>query len=36
MKILVVSDTHGYDEHLETAVMKEQPLDMLIHCGDVE
>lgn len=36
MKILVVSDTHGYDEHLETAVMKEQPLDMLIHCGDIE
>ena len=36
MKILVVSDTHGRDEKLEDAVMKEAPFDMLIHCGDVE
>ncbi len=26
----------GMTNILETAVMKEQPLDMLIHCGDVE
>lgn len=36
MKILVVSDTHGRDENLEQAVIREQPFDMLIHCGDVE
>lgn len=36
MKILVVSDTHGRDGNLEQAVLKEQPFDMLIHCGDVE
>lgn len=36
MKVLVVSDTHGRDEKLETAVEIEQPFDYLIHCGDVE
>lgn len=36
MKILVVSDTHGRDGNLERAVLREQPFDMLIHCGDVE
>ena len=36
MKILIVSDTHGRDEKLEEAVHKEAPIDMLIHCGDVE
>lgn len=36
MKILVVSDTHGRDENLETAVIREAPFDMLVHCGDVE
>lgn len=36
MRILVISDTHGRDENLEKAVMREQPFDMLIHCGDVE
>ena len=36
MKILVVSDTHGRDENLESAVMREAPFDMLVHCGDVE
>lgn len=36
MKVLVVSDSHGRDENLERAVLKEQPFDMLIHCGDVE
>lgn len=36
MKILVVSDTHGRDENLETAVTREAPFDMLVHCGDVE
>lgn len=36
MKILVVSDTHGRDENLETVVYREAPFDMLVHCGDVE
>ena len=36
MKILVVSDTHGRDENLETVVYREAPFDMLVLCGDVE
>lgn len=36
MKVLIVSDTHGKDEKLEEAVMREAPFDYLIHCGDVE
>ncbi|HIY00855.1 MAG TPA: metallophosphoesterase [Candidatus Blautia faecipullorum] len=36
MKVLVVSDTHGRDEKLEAAVQKEAPVDLLVHCGDVE
>ena len=36
MKVLIVSDTHGRDENLETAVYREDPFDYLIHCGDVE
>ena len=36
MKVLVVSDTHGRDEKLEAAVQKEAPVDLLVHCGDVD
>lgn len=36
MKILIVSDTHGHDEELEEAVLREAPFARLIHCGDVE
>lgn len=36
MKILIVSDTHGREENLEKAVLREAPFDLLIHCGDVE
>lgn len=36
MKVLVVSDTHGYLENLERAVEAEAPFDLLVHCGDVE
>ncbi len=36
MKVLIVSDTHGRHEHLETALKNEAPLDMLIHLGDIE
>ena len=35
-KAIIVSDTHGKDEMLEQTLDKELPVDMLIHCGDVE
>lgn len=35
MKILIVSDTHGYEGNLCKAIEKEKPFDMLIHCGDL-
>ena len=35
MKILIVSDSHGNNGPLRTAIMKEAP-DMLIHLGDSE
>ena len=35
MKILIVSDSHGYNGPLRTAILKEKP-DMLIHLGDSE
>lgn len=36
MKILVVSDTHGYNEKLWDIIEKEEPFDMMVHCGDLE
>ena len=36
MKILVVSDTHGYNDTMYDVIDKEEPFDMLIHCGDIE
>lgn len=36
MKILVVSDTHGHDENLIRVLQREWPIDVLIHCGDLE
>lgn len=36
MKVLIVSDTHRQEENLIRALKKESPIDMLIHCGDVE
>lgn len=36
MKVLVVSDTHGYTENLERVLEQEQTVDALIHCGDLE
>lgn len=35
-KILVVSDTHRKNENYFTLLEKLKPLDMVIHCGDVE
>ncbi len=36
MKILIVSDTHGRDHVLKNLLEMEKPIDLLIHCGDVE
>lgn len=36
MKILIVSDTHRKDDHLQEVIKKEAPLDLLIHLGDAE
>lgn len=36
MKILVVSDTHRMDNFCLEVIKREAPLDMLIHCGDLE
>lgn len=36
MKILIVSDTHGKDMTLKNLLEKVKPIDMLVHCGDVE
>jgi len=36
MKILIVSDTHGSNTNLEKVIRKVQPIDLLIHLGDLE
>ncbi|MCI8994595.1 MAG: metallophosphoesterase [Lachnospiraceae bacterium] len=36
MKILVVSDTHGKNRTLEQVLEQVGPVDMLVHCGDIE
>lgn len=36
MKILIVSDTHGRHDSLLKVLRREEPVDMLIHCGDTE
>lgn len=36
MKILIVSDTHRHNENFLKALEKTGPVDMLIHCGDIE
>lgn len=36
MKILIVSDTHKRSENLYKVIDMEKPLDMVIHCGDIE
>ena len=35
MRILVVSDTHGDLQHLESVLSEEDDFDMLLHCGDI-
>lgn len=36
MKILIVSDTHRQNENYFRVIDKVAPVDMVIHCGDVE
>ena len=36
MKILIVSDTHRNNTNFLKVVDKTAPLDMVVHCGDVE
>ena len=36
MKVLIVSDTHRYDKNFIRVLEEEGPVDMLIHCGDIE
>ena len=36
MKAVIVSDTHGHHENLRQLMLREEPFDMLIHCGDTE
>ena len=36
MKVLIVSDTHGRDAALKNLLEKIKPIDLLVHCGDVE
>lgn len=36
MRVLVMSDTHGWDENARYAVEKEMPFDALLHLGDVQ
>ena len=35
MKVLVVSDTHGYNGNMLKAIEREKPFDLLVHCGDL-
>ena len=36
MKILILSDTHGYNDVMWEVIKQEEPFDMLIHCGDLQ
>lgn len=36
MRILIVSDTHGAHENLETVIQKDGPFDRMFHLGDSE
>lgn len=36
MKVLIVSDTHRRNDNFLRIMDKEEPVDLLIHCGDIE
>lgn len=36
MRVLIVSDTHRRNESFMEVITRESPVDLVIHCGDVE
>ncbi len=36
MKVLIVSDTHHHNKNFLQVIDKVKPVDMVIHCGDIE
>lgn len=36
MRILLISDSHGNNDRMTQVLEKEKPVDMVIHCGDIE
>lgn len=36
MRILIVSDTHRFHDNYVLVLQKTGPVDMVIHCGDIE
>lgn len=36
MKVVIVSDSHRRDGHVQAAIEREKPFDMFIHLGDAE
>lgn len=36
MRVLVISDTHGYHKNLDKVLEMERPYDQVIHLGDIE
>lgn len=36
MKVLIVSDTHHNNENYLKVIKKTEPVDLVIHCGDIE
>ncbi|MGN1180901.1 MAG: metallophosphoesterase family protein [Suilimivivens sp.] len=36
MKVLVVSDTHHHNDNYLKVIEKVAPVDMVVHCGDIE
>ena len=36
MKILIVSDTHRHNTNVLDVMEKVKPIDLLVHCGDIE
>lgn len=36
MRVLIISDTHGYHKNLDKVLELERPYDQVIHLGDIE
>lgn len=36
MKVLIVSDTHRHNENFVKVVERTAPIDLVVHCGDIE